>query len=127
MRGTEAAIGGGLDGYRSAVPAGAHGIHPTVHRLQARSEAGDLQAPGAGAHPVHHIRVHRLSGAGHADIPAAGGLLPGAGRHGAAGHEQEEGQGYRQGEGGLPPRGPVAADRRVRGQRHPGGRRPGHL
>ena len=55
------------------------------------------QPPLPGAHPVHHLRVHRLPGAGDADLPAAGGLLPGTGGHGPPGHEQEEGQGHRSG------------------------------
>ena len=49
--------------------------------------------PPAGADPVRHLRLHRLSGAGHPDLPAAGGVLPGPGGYGPPGHEQEKGQG----------------------------------
>ena len=49
-----------------------------------------LQAPVPGAHPVRHLRLHRLPGAGDPDLPAAGGLLPGAGGHGAPGHLQKK-------------------------------------
>ncbi len=64
---------------------------PPVHRLQAEPGEGDLQAPRSGADPLQHLRLHRLSGAGHRDFPAAGRILSGAGRHGAPGHLQEEG------------------------------------
>ena len=63
-------------------------------RLQARPLPGHLQAPLPGADPLHHLRVHRLPGAGHADLPAAGRVLPGAGGHGPPGHGQKEGQGH---------------------------------
>ena len=71
--------------------------------------------------------MYCLSGAGHADFSAAGGLLSGAGGYGAPGHEQEEGQGHRQGAAGVPPRRPGTAYRRMRSQRNPGGYRPGNL
>ena len=45
--------------------------------------------PSLRAHPVQHLRLHRLSGAGHPDLPAAGWLFPGPGRHGPPGHVQE--------------------------------------
>ena len=46
-----------------------------------------------------HLRVHRVPGAGHPDLPGAGGLFAGAGGHGAPGHVQEEGQGRWSGSG----------------------------
>ncbi len=45
---------------------------PPVYCLQARSREGHLQAPHAGAHLSQHLRLHRLSGAGHRDLPEAG-------------------------------------------------------
>ena len=49
-------------------------------------------SPVPGADPVRHLRVHRLPGAGDPDLPAAGGILSGAGGHGAPGHLQEKGR-----------------------------------
>ena len=61
------------------------------------------------------------------DLPAAGGILPGAGGHGAPGHLQEKGRPDREGAGGIPPRRSGAEHCGLRGKRHPGGDGPGHL
>ena len=77
-----------------------------------------VQAPLPGAHSVHHLWLHRLPGAGDSDLPAAGGLFPGPGGHGAPGHLQEEGGPDPAGAGRLHPRRPGAEHRRLCGQRH---------
>ena len=84
----------GYHRHHRALPSGPHGVHPPVHRLQAQPGEGHLQAPRSGAHPVQHLRLHRLPGAGDPDLPAAGRLLPGPGGHGAPGHVQEKGEGH---------------------------------
>ena len=59
-----------------ALPAGADGEHPALHRGQARRRGARLPAPGARGDPEGNLRRHDLPGAGHADRPGAGRLQP---------------------------------------------------
>ncbi len=57
-----------------ALPAGADGEHPAIHRGQARRRGARLPAPGARGDPQGNLRRHDLPGAGHADRPGLGRL-----------------------------------------------------
>ena len=127
LRGPQAPEHRGYHRHHRPLPPRPHGLHSPLHRLQAQPGQGEVQAPHAGAHPLGHLRLHRLPGAGHRDFPQAGGLHAGAGRHGAPGHEQEEGQGHRAGAAGLRLRRRRAGHCRLHRQRCPGGRGKGHL
>ncbi len=73
------------------------------------------------AHTGGHLRVHRVSGAGHRHFPQAGGLLPRAGRYDKARHVKEKAGGDRKGEEGLHLRRSGAEHPRRCPKRHPGG------
>ncbi len=55
----------------------AHGFHPHLHAQPPRAGQGALQDSPAGPHSGRDQRLYRLSGAGDADLPGAGGLLVG--------------------------------------------------
>ena len=93
VRGPEAPEHRGHHRHHRPLPPRPHGLHPPVHRLQAQLRSKiNYKHPVPGADPLRHLRLHRLPGAGDPDLPAAGGLLPGPGGHGAPGHLQEKGR-----------------------------------
>ena len=82
----EGGVHRGLDRYHRPLSPWTHGLHPTVHCLQIGSQPDPLPASQSGTHLVCHLRLHRLPGTGHDDLPAAGRVLSGRRRHGAPCH-----------------------------------------
>ena len=72
-----------------ALPAGADGPHPDLHRPEARARAGRVPAPDARGHPGPDLRHPGLPGAGDADGPGHGRLLAGRSGPPASGDGQE--------------------------------------
>ena len=68
---------------RGAVPPGTDAVHPALHRMPPSPRKGDVQASAARAHPRRYLRLHDLSGTGHAGVPVARRLLARQGGHGA--------------------------------------------
>ena len=85
---------------------------PRYVQRQAQPRQRRLRAPAPGADPLHHLRLHGLSGAGHGDRARAGGLFLWAERSCAPRDEQEKAR--RDGKGAriLRPREPRASSAR---------------
>ena len=86
-----------------------------------------LQAPLARADTVRNLRLHRLSGAGHRDLPPPRGLFAGTGGQHPPRDEQEKARGDRRRAPGIYPRRRKAQYPRLRGQRHKRGRGEQHI
>ncbi len=72
------------------------------------------------ADPLRHLRLHRVPGAGHRDLPPPGGwLFPGPGRHGPPGHVQEEAGDIQREREAFLHGDPEPKDPGSRSQRHP--------
>ena len=127
LRPDEAPVHRGYDGHRGPLPSGPHGVHSQVHPIQAPPGDHLLYHPPAPADPERHLRLHRLPGAGHRDLPQAGRLHPGPGGQYAPGHLQEEAERHRPGAAGLRLRRRGAGNPRRGGKRRQRGRRPRDL
>ena len=67
---------------------------PKFIRSKQNPASHHLPPSQAGAHFIGHLRVYRISGAGHRDLPPAGRLYPGPGGQYAPCHLQEEAGGH---------------------------------
>ena len=95
----EAAELRGHRGRHFAVPARADGVDSALHSGQAEPRVGQIPHAQAGADSERHLRLHGVSGAGHADCARSGRVLHGSKRPCAPrdGQEKARRDGQREG------------------------------